>query len=73
MVARCVLGAILKSYTGEILTCTWSCTGKQLNVNCGAVTGDLVLPRVDCCACTLYGSMYCASVCTLYIVSCMSK
>ena len=24
------------------------------------VTGDLVLPRFDCCACTLYGSMYCA-------------
>ena len=42
VVARCVLGAILKSYTGEILTCTWSCTGKQLNVNCGAiyVNGD---------------------------------
>ena len=33
---------ILKSYTREILTCTWSCTGKQLNVNCGAiyVNGD---------------------------------
>ena len=42
MVARGVLGAILKSYTGEILICTWSCTGKQLNVNCGAiyVNGD---------------------------------
>ena len=37
------------------------------------VTGELVLPRFDCCACTLYGSMYCVSVCTLYIVSCMSK
>ena len=24
------------------------------------VTGDLVLPRFDCCVCTLYGSMYCA-------------
>ena len=32
-----VLGAILKSYTGVILTCTWSCTWKQLNVNCGAI------------------------------------
>ena len=42
VVSRCVLGAILKSYTGEILTCTWSCTGKQLNVNCGViyVSGD---------------------------------
>ena len=38
MVSRRVLGAILKSYTREILTCT----GKQLNVNCGAiyVNGD---------------------------------
>ena len=42
VVSRRVLGAILKSFTGEILTCTWSCTGKQLNVNCGAiyVNGD---------------------------------
>ena len=30
-----VLGAILKSYTGELLICTWSLTWKQLNVNCG--------------------------------------
>ena len=42
MVSTHVLGAILKSYTREILTCTWSCTGKQLNVNCGTtyVNGD---------------------------------
>ena len=42
VVSRRVFGAILKSYTREILTCTWSCTGKQLNVNCGAifVNGD---------------------------------
>ena len=42
MVSRRVLGAILKSFTREILTCTWSCTGTQLNVNCGAiyVNGD---------------------------------
>ena len=26
-----------------------------------SVTGDLVLPRFDCCACTLCGSVYCAS------------
>ena len=37
MVARYVLGAILKSYAGELLICTW-----KLNVNCGAiyVNGD---------------------------------
>ena len=42
MVARYVLGAILKSYTGVILICTWSRIWKQLNVNCGAiyVNGD---------------------------------
>ena len=39
---RYVLGAILKSYTGVILICTWSRIWKQLNVNCGAiyVNGD---------------------------------
>ena len=37
MVARYVLGAILKSYTGVILICTWSHILKQLNVNCGAI------------------------------------
>ena len=29
-----VLGAILKSYTGELFICTWNLTWKQLNVNC---------------------------------------
>ena len=42
MVARYVLGAILKSYTGVILICAWSRIWKQLNVNYGAiyVNGD---------------------------------
>ena len=31
------LGLYWRAYTREILTCTWSCTGKQLNVNCGAI------------------------------------
>ena len=46
------------------------------------VTGDLVLPRFDCCVCPYIVCMVCwkyvvgvecASVCTLYIVSRMSK
>ena len=44
------------------------------------VTGDLVLPRLLSCAYTVCMVCWkyvlgveCASVCTLYIVSCMSK
>ena len=41
------------------------------------VTGDLVLPRIDCCACTLYGSMYCAlnvrvCVCCIQCLVCLN-
>ena len=34
------------------------------------VTGDLVLPRFDCCACMLCGRVYCAS-CVRMCVHCV--